>query len=65
VTIGSQSSSGLRFTSADYTKTMNEHSPRNSEVVQVRAEYYGRVQSKVVPTAVAFFHHLQISFKYC
>jgi hypothetical protein len=43
VTIGSQSSSGLRFPSADYTKTMNEHSPRYSEVVQVRAEYYGGV----------------------
>lgn len=52
MTIGSQSSSGLRFPSADYTKTMNEHSPRYSEVVQVRAEHYGGVAGTITYSIV-------------
>ncbi|XP_052077487.1 protein dachsous-like [Mytilus californianus] len=41
VTVGSQSTSGLRFKQQQYTTSLNEHSPQTSEVQRVEAEHYG------------------------
>lgn len=41
VTVGSPSTSGLRFKQQQYTTSLNEHSPQTSEVQTVEAEHYG------------------------